>query len=253
MQPISFWDDAHTQLSTPEQVDLQLEVANVGSRGLAFLADTILRYTVFLLLYFILALVTDFRLFESEMNLGLKAFAVLFIFIVFISEWFYFTLFEWMWNGQTPGKRLLHLRVIKMDGSPVSWLEVVLRNFTRPIDTTGPMALLGIAFIFFQPRGQRPGDLAARTIVIRETPIDWSSFFPKDSTNQASAVTIPLLPQEVEMLQRFIQRDLSAAPKIRKELSTKIRSTLQPRTMGTELENSSLPDEEWLKALAKRL
>ena len=85
-------------------------------------------------------------------------------------------LFEWRWNGQTPGKRLLHLRAIKVDGSPVSWIDVLLRNLARPIDAFGPMGLIGLLMIFVSPKAQRLGDLMARTLVIHETPIDWSIF-----------------------------------------------------------------------------
>lgn len=253
MQSVSFWDNSHAELSTPEHVDLRLEVANIGSRGLALMIDLAVRYGVFLLLYIVFALTTNFHFFVAEMNIGLKGFGLLLIFVVFVSEWFYFTLFEWLWNGQTPGKRLLHLRVIKVDGSPASWLEIVLRNFTRPIDTTGPMALIGMAFIFFQPRAQRPGDLAARTIVIRETPIDWKSFFPVAADTVPRGAAIPLPPQEVEMLQRYIQRAPALTPERRKELASTLRTALKARARGTELENSSLPDSEWLVELAKRL
>lgn len=249
----SFWDDVRTPLSTPEQVDLQLEVANNGSRGLALMIDLSIRYGVFMILYLLFGIATRFHLFEAEMTMGLKGFALLLIFIVFISEWFYFALFEWLWNGQTPGKRWLNLRVIKVDGSPVGWLEVVLRNFTRPIDSAGPMALVGMAFIFFQPRAQRPGDLAARTIVIRETPIDWKSFFPESKPVAEGQSTIPLVPQEVELLQRYRQRSAALETTRRTELAAKIRATLQPRTRGTDLEQSTLADADWLEALAQRL
>lgn len=258
MQPISFWDSAHAELSTPEHVNLRLEIANVGSRGLALMIDLAIRYGVFWVLYMILVMSARYPVFEALSGIGLKGFALLFILVVFVSEWFYFTVFEWIWNGQTPGKRLLHLRVIKIDGSPVGWLEVVLRNFTRPIDTTGPMALVGLAFIFFQSRSQRPGDLAARTLVIRETQIDWKSFLPVEKKEPLPGATparaaIPLPPQAVELLQRYLQRAASLAPERRNELAATIRRTIQPRVIGTELEKSNLPHHEWLEELSKRL
>lgn len=257
---VSFWHDVRTHLSTPEQVDLQLEVASVGSRGLALMLDLAIRYGVFVVLFFLYGLATRFELISAEMNIGLKGFALLLIFVVFLSEWFYFALFEWLWNGQTPGKRLLRLRVIKADGSPVGWLESVLRNFTRPIDTAGPMALVGMGFIFFHPRAQRPGDLAARTLVIREVPIDWKSFLPESAPATISptqtlsaAAAIPLAPHEVELLQRFRQRLPSLSESRRNDLAAQVRLALQPRTVGTELATSALSDLEWLAALSKRI
>lgn len=254
---VTFWDEVHTPLSTPEQVDLHLAVANVGSRGLALMIDLAIRYGAFWLLFF--GVTTGVRLgwFDLGLSLDVKGFALLLLFVVFISEWLYFTFFEWLWNGQTPGKRLMGLRVIKVDGSPIGWLEAVLRNFTRPIDSAGPMALVGIAFIFFQPRSQRPGDLAARTLVIREVPIDWKSFFPEASPSvvaeEPARTKVPLAPLEVELLQQYRQRAALLSAARCDELSALIRAKLQPRARGTDLEASLLNDHEWLEALARRL
>ncbi|MEI9998201.1 MAG: hypothetical protein WDO13_03045 [Verrucomicrobiota bacterium] len=66
----------------------------------------------------------------------------------------------------------------RSDGSPVSGVDVLLRNLSRPVDTLGPMGLLGLLMIFVTRKAQRLGDLMARTIVIHETAIDWSLFDP---------------------------------------------------------------------------
>jgi uncharacterized RDD family membrane protein YckC len=46
----------------------------------------------------------------------------------------YFILFEWLWNGQTPGKRLLHVRVIRQGGYALRFFDTLLRNLLRVID-----------------------------------------------------------------------------------------------------------------------
>ena len=102
-------------------------------------------------------------------RLSSNALEMLLLLLIFGFQWCYFNFFEWIWNGQTPGKRLLHLRVIKVDGSPVSGIDVLLRNLSRPIDTFGPMGLIGLLMIFVSRKAQRLGDLMARTLVIHET------------------------------------------------------------------------------------
>jgi len=255
MQTVSLWDDARTSLSTPEQIDLQLEIANVGSRGLAVMVDFAIRYGLLLFFYVVLAFTTHLQ-FVADLDWSMKTFAILFFLVVFVSEWFYFTFFEWWWNGQTPGKRLLGLRVIRQDGAPIGWLEVVLRNFVRPIDTTGPMSLIGMAFIFFSPRAQRPGDLLARTLVIRQTPIDWNVFFSPEATAAPSTISrasIPLSPAEWEMLQRYVQRAPHLDPQIRQRLAGRLRQSLAPRVRGTDLDISPLSDEDWLAEITRRI
>ncbi|HSI85249.1 MAG: RDD family protein [Candidatus Methylacidiphilales bacterium] len=255
MQQVSLWDESATQLATPEQVDLKLEIANVGSRGLALLFDLLVRYSVVFVLYIMTSLASGYK--GGQMDLGMTGFTVLFILIVFVSEWFYFTLFEWLWNGQTPGKRLMNLRVIKMDGSPVGVLEVFLRNFLRPIDTTAIMALVGMAFIFFHPRGQRPGDLAARTLVIREIPIDWSIFLanpePEPGSNPVAITRIVLAPNELELLQRYLHRAARMDASVKDGLATQIKAALMPAVRSTDLQTSPLPAQAWLEELSRRV
>src|SRR5208282_1747425 len=115
------------------------------------------------------------------------------------------------WNGQTPGKRLLHLRVIKVDGSPVSGIDVLLRNLSRPIDTLGPMGLIGLLMIFVSRKAQRLGDLMARTLVIHETAIDWSIFdqieIPAGTQRNGDATPgIRLASAQWELLHRYLNR-----------------------------------------------
>ena len=45
----------------------------------------------------------------------------------------YFAFFEWIWNGQTPGKRWLKLRVIREDGRPITFFEAAVRNLLRTL------------------------------------------------------------------------------------------------------------------------
>jgi len=176
-----------------------------------------------------------------------KTYALLFIIFFFVNEWFYFTLFEWAWNGQTPGKRLLGLRVIKLDGTPPTWMEVVLRNFLRPIDTSGPFALVGVAFIFFHPLRQRPGDMVGQTVVVRERLVDWELL-----RHEAESDTpVRLSPEEWELLHRFQQEQAIFEPGARAKVARHLRGLLENKWPKSE-ELSAEDDVAWLQEAARR-
>jgi uncharacterized RDD family membrane protein YckC len=245
------WDARKTELELPEEIDLQIEVANVGSRTLAILID--LACCAFLLLGGYVAASMMIRNREADWinRFSATAMTTLFLLLIFGVQWGYFNFFEWFWNGQTPGKRLLHLRVIKADGTPVSLIDVLLRNLSRPIDTFGPMGLIGLLMIFVSRDAQRLGDLMARTLVIHETPIDWSVF---DVIEAGTATpSMHLSPAQWELLQRYLSRRAQLQPDVRARLAASVQENLKPLARGTDLERSALPPEEWLLELARRV
>ena len=212
----STWDARRTELELPEEIDLQVELANVGSRTLAILVDIALGGLALFIVYALTLLLANDVADDWLTRLSSNALKTLLALLIFGFQWCYFNLFEWIWNGQTPGKRLLHLRVIKVDGSPVSGIDVLLRNLSRPIDTLGPMGLIGLLMIFVSRKAQRLGDLMARTLVIHETKIDWSIFDQIESAEAASpgstahaAITAPairLTSAQWELLHRYLNR-----------------------------------------------
>jgi uncharacterized RDD family membrane protein YckC len=102
---------------------------------------------------------------------GLTMFVVLVAW--FLLDWFYGGLFETFWNGQTPGKRVMGLRVLTVDGQPINALQAVLRNILRAVDGLPampfPVYLVGLVACAMNDRFQRLGDLACGTIVVIET------------------------------------------------------------------------------------
>ena len=251
------WEVRKAELELPEEINLQLEVANVGSRTLAILADIALCGMVLFSVYTVTFLVSRNVAEDWVTQLGSGALQIVLILAIFGFQWIYFNLFEWLWNGQTPGKRLLHLRVIKMDGAPVSWIDVFLRNIARPIDTFGPMGLIGLLMIFISRKAQRLGDLMARTLVIHETPMDWSIFDQLEANTASTrpdrgAVAIRLSPAQWELLHRFLNRREQLQPEARGRLAASLYQSLKPFAQGTDLERSTLAPEEWLMELARR-
>ena len=88
----------------------------------------------------------------------------------FIVNFGYFTLFEMLWRGQTPGKRRVGLRVIREGGYPLNFGASFLRNLLRIVDFLPFGYAVGVTVAVLGSRWQRLGDLAARTWVVREHP-----------------------------------------------------------------------------------
>lgn len=94
---------------------------------------------------------------------------------VFIIIWGYYIVFETLWDGQTPGKRVAGTRVVRLDGGAAGFREAVVRNLVRFADFL-PMGYgTGVLVMFADRHGRRLGDLAAGTVVIREQRrVTWS-------------------------------------------------------------------------------
>jgi uncharacterized RDD family membrane protein YckC len=258
MQNSSTWDARKTELELPEEIDLQVELANVGSRTLAILVDLAIGGLVLFTVYALSMLLAHNIADDWLTRLSSNALKTVLMLLVFGFQWGYFNVFEWIWNGQTPGKRLLHLRVIKVDGSPVSGIDVLLRNLSRPIDTLGPMGLIGLLMIFVSRKAQRLGDLMARTLVIHETQIDWSIFDQIESPAKAStSKTVPvpairLSSAQWELLHRYLNRRDQFERDARQRLAVSLYDSLKPAVKGTDLALSPLAPEDWLVELARR-
>ena len=248
---MSATDARWTELELPEEINLEVELAYAGSRSLAILIDLGLGFLVLFIVYSLTILLA--RPFADDMvtRLSSQALEIILLLVIFGFQWGYFNIFEWLWNGQTPGKRLLSLRVIKVDGSPVSGVDVLLRNLSRPIDTLGPMGLIGLLMIFVSRRAQRLGDLMARTIVIHETKIDWS-IFDQIEIAEKTTPAVRLASEDWELLHRYLNRRDSLEHAARERLALAIRDRLKPAVKGTDLELSPLPAQEWLTELARR-
>lgn len=218
-------------IETPERVPLEFALASIGNRFLAVVIDHFIQFlSIFLIAWFFLAIsgmspadTGDSLL--SEMPKWTVALMVLVLFFIFAS---YFIFFEWLWNGQTPGKRLLHLRVIREDGRPLTLWEAIARNLMRIGDAVPgfiiPIYSVGLIVIFLNNRDQRLGDIFAGTVVIRENAGEAPTFSETfaSSSNDAAMIRVQknvtfsadissLNDREIEVVESFLRRrwDLS--------------------------------------------
>ncbi len=157
--------DTRVEIITPENIAFGYRVAGPFRRLPAYLMDVLIRIAVIMILGLILML--------SFGVVGLWGVGSGLMFIAwFALDAFYGGVFEALWNGQTPGKRLMGIRVITVEGQPISGWQAVLRNFLRIADAMPPVPmptyLLGLLSATMNDRFQRLGDLASGTMVVVE-------------------------------------------------------------------------------------
>jgi uncharacterized RDD family membrane protein YckC len=160
-------------IDTPEQIRLEFALAGVGSRFLALAFDTLLQGSAIVVLVVIALIVR--RLASVSISAGALSPAGLGTWVIaalvaagFIIYSGYFAIFEAVWTGQTPGKRLVGLRVIDVSGRPISAYAAILRNAVRVVDQLPGIYGIAILSVLVTRRQQRLGDLAAGTVVVHE-------------------------------------------------------------------------------------
>src|SRR6185437_13102232 len=140
--------DQQVDVETPEQVVLSYTLAGVGARAAAAIIDTIaitVIVTGLILLIVMLAKTAPQPDTQTPDDTGGWAIAIVILF-VFALQWGYYVLFEALWDGQTPGKRLMHIRVVQDGGYSVSFGASAIRNIARIIDMQ-PIATYGVGVV----------------------------------------------------------------------------------------------------------
>ncbi|QQE77769.1 RDD family protein [Alicyclobacillus sp. SO9] len=155
-------DQSTVKVRTPEHVELEYELAGIGSRGLAQLLDLLILAAVYTVIIVALILWLVLHILGGATSYIIGG-AIL---ISFFTFWGYFILFEYYMSGQTPGKRLLHIRVVRRDGRPPGFLSVLLRNLFRLIDILPSAYLLGVIVMIANKNERRIGDLIGGTMVV---------------------------------------------------------------------------------------
>jgi uncharacterized RDD family membrane protein YckC len=185
-------------IETPEQVELRFPIAGIGSRFLAILTDSFIQGATLFFLFLGFALIVSAApkipgAAAAALDTGAKWFVAGVVLFNFLLYWGYYSLFEAFWNGQTPGKRLLKIRVIKDSGRQITLFEALARNLLRVIDMLPSFYLVGVITMLCNREQKRLGDLVAGTIVVHER----SNEQPLMSHNSRT-FTASLYPQPLE-------------------------------------------------------
>ena len=204
---------------TPENIEIEYELAGIGSRFLANLLDNLFQLCAYALVWIVVGLVAlILTLAASQVAHSLGVFfegtgVAIALVGAFIVLWGYFIYFETVWNGQTPGKRQLGLRVIRDGGYPINVYAAITRNLIRVMDgmplvalgliaagifghqpLTGAMGglciLIPVLCLLLSARYQRLGDLVAGTMVVKQRA-------PRVPTLEALAPPPRVLPEHL--------------------------------------------------------
>ena len=256
-------------IDTPELVDIQMPLAGIGSRFIAIMVDSLIWFAGFLVLVVLLVLfplnIAAFSEKSAEWT-----FAII-LFLIFLLNWGYFTLFEAFWNGRTPGKRVARIRVIQRSGRSIGLLESMARNLVRYVDQFPFFYAVGVITIFCTRQHQRLGDLAAGTLVVRdrveETPL-WGESGARTFTAQIFAPSTPapephnayslpatgiarLSSTDLEVLEGFFARRLDLSLPTRQALAERIAAAIRAKSGLEPPEGASV--ETFLEATARQL
>src|SRR6266513_911231 len=167
-------------IETPERVPLHFALASIGNRFLACAIDHALQVITLIVMIIGFTLIANYSsVGDRVLNLPKWILAILIV-IVFLILSSYFAFFEWIWNGQTPGKRWLKIRVIGEDGRPITFWEAAVRNLLRVVDMQPaplfPFYSIGLISVFVSLSDQRIGDMVAGTVVVREREAEAPAF-----------------------------------------------------------------------------
>ena len=256
-------------IDTPELVPIEMPLAGIGSRFIALLIDYLIWGAGFVVLVvvalFILPGIHAFSKISEQWAIAIV------IFLIFLMNWGYFTLFEAFWNGRTPGKRVAKIRVIQKSGRAIGLFESMARNFVRYVDQIPFFYAVGVITMFVTRQHQRLGDLAAGTLVVRDREPDaplWADSGSRTFTAQLftpsapipephTALTLPatgiakLTAADLEVLEGFFARRLDMSMPVRAALAQRIASAIQSKS-GLEIPEG-VSTETFLEATARQL
>lgn len=229
---------------------MELAPAGIGSRFLALALDTVIQavlYVAIILLAAWLGPAIRIRWFSGTWA-GAAG-----LFLMFCIYWGYFAAFEIYWHGQTPGKRVAGIRVVKDTGRPISAIEGVGRNLMRAVDGQF-LYLVGMVSVMLSRQNKRLGDYVAGTIVIHdkrtsEIKPDWSFDRPAESAVHPELAKVT--EQDLILIETFLHRRMDLDGMVRLKTGIQLSEMIQRKTGLRRAAEQS--DEEFLEATARQV
>ena len=246
-----------------------MPLAGIGSRFIAILIDYLICGVALVVLIILMSVIV--AAFHVLSNVSANWATGIFVLIVFLVIWGYFSLFEAFWNGRTPGKAAAKIRVIHQSGRGITFVESLARNLVRVIDYLPGFYAVGVIAMFLNKRHQRLGDMVAGTLVVRDRNVEqphWSGSTSRTITGPALTVNSPIPPPhlsvvlpapalaklsatDLEVLEGFFARRLDMDLTTRAALAGRIASALCAKS-GLEIAQGTSV-ETFLEAVAHQL
>ncbi|SHM99294.1 Uncharacterized membrane protein YckC, RDD family [Chryseobacterium carnipullorum] len=215
-------------INTSQNVNINFNIASVGERMLAFIIDLLIKVAYVLIVFYLF-----FNIFDLGYLLtGLDQWSIMAVYIVLtFPVYIYPVVLESLMEGQTPGKKLMKIRVVKIDGYQASFGDYLIRWMFRLIDTSAA-GVVGIISMIVSKNNQRLGDMASGTAVISlKNNINISHTILENINNDY----VPSFPQVIALSDndmRIIKDNYTKALKVDdrqiiSKLSDKIKSILK--------------------------
>ena len=245
--------DRNIDVRTPESIAFRYDLAGLGSRFLAVFVDLALQIALVLLLIWGLEMLASHAPRGATHTGAVEHFAEsvaigLIIFVFFMIFYGYFILFEAFWHGQTPGKKLLGIRVVRDGGYPLDFGGSVVRNLVRMMEQLLGFYIIAAASALLSAENKRVGDYAAGTIVVRESrvdaPLTLSQALAASSAQRASSAY--LSDGERNVISSYLARRRGMDKQRRRTLAAQIASRVRSRAPA---DLRDLPDDELLERI----
>lgn len=232
-------------ITTTQNVNINFTAASVGARIVGQLLDIMVLVSYTVVMYYIIDLS---GLGESFQDMDNWSAAAIMIFL-FSPVIFYTLLLESLWDGQTIGKKVMKMKVIKIDGYQAGFGDYLIRWLFRLIEVLIGNGIIGLLAIIFNNRNQRMGDMAAGTAVISlKNNININHTIIED-LNEDYVPTYPLVIKLSDNDARIIKETFEVAVKSR-DYATLIK--LREKIISvTGIKNQSGNDQDFIRTLMK--
>lgn len=220
-------------IQTPEGVDLEVTLAGLGSRVGAGIIDNLILGAVSIAIVIAITIL-GFGDVSEDILLLIFGIGAMLLLVTFFG---YYLLFETLNSGKTPGKAAMGIRVIRVDGRPLSFGPVAIRNLLRIVDYLPVFYAVGLTSIVATARNQRVGDLAAGTVVIRDRrqPPPAAVLHAPEALDRLPPWDVSALTdEEVGLVRRFMERSPTLEPSKRLELAGSIADRLRPKVVAPD-------------------
>jgi len=236
----------HLELETPEHVVLDYEIAGVGSRAAAAIADWLLIIVLIIIGAF------GFGMTATAGSAARTLSGVAFALLVYVLQMGYFALFEGLRDGQTPGKRWLGIRTIRETGHGITFADAMARSLLMPFDLIG---MIGILLIAVHPKGRRLGDLVAGTVVVRDQPVQVRAAAPSvrgPAAADSDLGTPRLNDEEFQLVREFVGRAEALPVPVRERFAAQLTARFAERNPERPADNYEFIKQLHEDELARR-
>jgi uncharacterized RDD family membrane protein YckC len=158
--------DTDLVVATPERVSFDYQVAGLGTRAIAQVVDLLILSAI-LIAVIVTGAVTGAVVGSDTVATLIELLGG------FVIVFGYFWVSESLWSGQTVGKKIFRLRAVGDRGEPLTFMQAGIRNVVRIVDFLPYGYGVGFVVLFVNGRGKRLGDLAAGTIVVKDSDYVW--------------------------------------------------------------------------------